>query len=71
MEQLRRLLRFRSSVDAKEIHDQLKTHHKAFTLKKALLEVWHKYHSNKCEPLNNMITKMCSKEEAYVQDIVE
>jgi hypothetical protein len=41
----------------KEMHHHIKPHHEAFTSKKALLEVWHKYHSNKCEWLNNMITK--------------
>jgi hypothetical protein len=42
MEQLRRMLKFRSLVDDREMHDQLKTHHDALTSKKALLEVWHK-----------------------------
>jgi hypothetical protein len=62
-EQLRRMLRFRSLVKDKEMHDQVKPHHEAFTSKKALLEVWHGYHSNKCELLNNMITKFVPKKK--------
>jgi hypothetical protein len=56
------MLRLRSKLDG-QMYDQLKPHHDAFTSKKALLEVWHKYHSNKCELLNNMITKFVPKKK--------
>jgi hypothetical protein len=46
------------------MHNELKPHHEAFTSsRKTLLEVWHKYHSNKCESLNNMITKFVPKKK--------
>jgi hypothetical protein len=58
-------LKYRNKVEDKELYLQLKTHHDKFTSEAALREMYHEFHSNKCESLNGNITKYVPKHKHY------
>jgi hypothetical protein len=68
-DRLRAALKYRNKVKDHDLYLQLKEHHDKFTSEKALREMYHEFHSNKCESLNGNITKYVPKNKHYCQTL--
>jgi hypothetical protein len=64
-DKLKSALKYRDKIRDNDLYLQLKTHHDKFTTEEALREMYHEFHSNKCESLNGNITKYVPKNKHY------
>jgi hypothetical protein len=65
-----RSLKYRCKVKHTELYEQMSTIHNTFTDVWNLQEIYHEYHSNKCESLNGFITKFLPKHKHYCRTII-
>jgi hypothetical protein len=65
-----RSLKYRCKVKHTELYEQMSTIHNTFTDVWNLREIYHEYHSNKCESLNGFITKFLPKHKHYCRTII-
>jgi hypothetical protein len=68
-DRLKNGLKYRSKTTHAKLYEQCKTHHDKFTSEEALRDMYHEFHSNKCESLNGNITKYVPKHKVYCRTL--
>jgi hypothetical protein len=68
-DRLRNALKYRNKKVNAELYEQFKIHHDKFTSEEALRDMYHQFHSIKCESLNGNITKYVPKHKDYCRTL--
>jgi hypothetical protein len=63
-------LKYRCKVKHEKLYEQMAAIHNTYTDVWNLREIYHEFHSNKCESLNGFITKFLPKHKHYCRTIV-
>jgi hypothetical protein len=68
-DRLKNALKYRSKTLNPELYKEFKSHHDKYTSEEALRDMYHQFHSNKCESLNGNITKYVPKHKMYCRTL--